>query len=101
MTIHKIDSSKELYQISAEAGDLLELTLDENPTTGYIWQFDNNLENLQLVKDERKLGSEGSGSGSQRLITFKVLEKGDANILFVLKRPWGDAISKKIELILT
>lgn len=72
----------------------IELSIDENPTTGYIWAIDAIDENvLQLEKSEFNLtAGTGIGGGGLRVFFFSPVAVGHVNVGLKLWREWeGEA----------
>jgi inhibitor of cysteine peptidase len=80
-------------QITLKPGDILTLTLESNPTTGYSWQV-MEIDNAVLVLDgdpeyKRSSGSEGLvGAGGTETFRFKVVGAGEASLGMGYMRPW-------------
>jgi len=80
--------------IKAQVGDLITVSLDENPTTGFRWAIDKSDDDvLELLSSEYD-ASPGSkvGRGGQRVVTFEVRKAGVSPIDLKLWRAWeGDS----------
>lgn len=76
--------------ITLNKGQTLKIELDENPTTGYVWQLKGILDSnsLKLVKDEYKVASDKLGAGGKRIFIFNALGRGECAIEILLARPW-------------
>ncbi|MFZ0243824.1 MAG: protease inhibitor I42 family protein [Desulfobacterales bacterium] len=90
ITVTRADSGQ---TIEVRMGDLIVVRLDENPTTGYSWGLDENLEdnvylqNSDFTRPEKAV----SGAGGQRNFTFEARKKGPADLTFKRWRQWeGD-----------
>ena len=79
---------------TAAIGEVMVITLDENPTTGYVWEagYDSAYFDL-LGKDYRRTGAAIGGGG---ISTFSFLPKksGNSELLFTLSRPWENEALK-------
>ena len=90
MTI-TVTQSQDGQTVAARSGDLLELKLRENPTTGFRWQVHelNNsivLENAQFIS-----GSSAVGDAGMRVFTFRAVSPGSTPLQMKLLREWeGD-----------
>ena len=57
-------------EVPVSAGDVIELRLPENPTTGFRWSFD--APGVELVEDRYEDVGEGLGAASQRVLRLRV-----------------------------
>jgi predicted secreted protein len=79
--------------VSASFGDLITLTLPENPSTGYSWQISAS-DGLEQVSDHYIQGNTGTaarpivGAGGTHEWVFKVIKPGNQQVTGVYKRPW-------------
>ncbi|NML13647.1 protease inhibitor I42 family protein [Azohydromonas caseinilytica] len=77
-------------------GDELSLHLDENPTTGYRWQFtQSGAGELALVDDRFVTGSAAPapGAGGQRVLRFVARKPGEVRLEVANRRAWEPADS--------
>lgn len=74
-------------------GDALVLTLQENPTTGYVWTLEGGLPvGLQMVADHFLPPEvEGVGAGGRREIRMRAVAPGGGDLILRLRRPWETA----------
>jgi predicted secreted protein len=74
--------------VAAQVDQPVVLTLQVNPTTGYLWHpiFDEAVVVLQDRRFERT--SNAVGSAGTELFTFIPKRAGRAEIMFDLRRPW-------------
>ncbi len=93
------DNFTEIQHISREievnAGDLFQVTLCSNPTTGFQWDEDAQIDNETVVEQvkHRFISPESNpppppGSPGQETWTFKALEAGTTTISMAYSRPW-------------
>lgn len=84
---------------TAHTGDMIEIMLEENPSTGYLWEvmeIDHNI----LDPSESSFFSGGDaivGKAGTRKFQFEVKAPGETVISFRLNRPWeneADAIEQ-------
>lgn len=77
--------------IKVNVGQEFTIALDENPSTGYLWeaQFDSSF--VELV-DSNYEASSGGGVGAEgtRSFVFAALKEGNTEVTMVLKRPWEE-----------
>ena len=73
------------------------IALEENPTTGYVWEavFDRSLIELLGKEHHRKDGSMGAGGTTEFM--FQALKKGTTRMVFRLTRPWEGAAIKTVD----
>ncbi len=95
----QIDHSYHNQDLQIRVGDTLQITLDEIPTTGYIWVLVTaQPEFLSLLSDDFVHIGQGTtpaaGAGGKRQLVYKALQKGEGYLSFVKRRPWeGGEIS--------
>ncbi len=83
-------------------GEVLVVRLDENPTTGYLWQhaiFPPGALELVDSKVERK--GELPGAGGTRRFTFSATHPGAARVILSRRRPWEPETAELERLELT
>jgi inhibitor of cysteine peptidase len=80
-------------RVTLKPGDVLTLTLESNPTTGYSWQV-VKIDNAILVQDgdpeyKQSSGSAGLvGAGGTETFHFKAVGTGAAALELGYMRPW-------------
>jgi inhibitor of cysteine peptidase len=80
--------------IEPRQGDVIIVSLQETPTTGYRWTVDNIDEKiLELQKDGFRIAPEaGIGGSGTRTFRFRAITVGSVNLKLNLRREWaGDA----------
>lgn len=96
--IYDISEKDNNKSYALKRGDLIKLSLEENPTTGYKWQIVNIDKNiLTITNDKYQIQSEGIGGGGIRNIEFKALQKGDTKIELKNFKIWegeGESINE-------
>lgn len=84
-----IDQEDNNKTFDAKAGDVIIITVKENPSTGYRWipQID---EEIILMEESKYRIDPGSriGGGSARTFTFRVRAPGKTKIHLNLNREW-------------
>ncbi|HEY5998721.1 MAG TPA: protease inhibitor I42 family protein [bacterium] len=97
-----IDASLELTdadsggRFTLRRGDTLRLSLRENGTTGYGWEFESRAESILVQVGEDYVLDGGHavqdsvhvGGGGTRTYTFKALQEGEDSLRLVYRRPW-------------
>ncbi len=76
--------------VEMNVGDMLEVMLEGNPTTGYDWEMASGdaavLE--QLGASTYKADSDLMGAGGQVTLRFKAVAAGQTTLQLVYHRPW-------------
>jgi len=76
--------------VEMNVGDMLEVLLEGNPTTGYDWEMASGdaavLE--QLGASTYKADSDLMGAGGQVTLRFKAVAAGQTTLQLVYHRPW-------------
>ena len=77
--------------IKLTTGQVVTITLDANPTTGYTWEVveaPSGQVMHQVGKIEFESESEAIGAGGVQIITFEVVNAGQTSLSLVYHRPW-------------
>jgi inhibitor of cysteine peptidase len=86
---------KDDTDITVDAGKTFTIKLEENPTTGYTWEYEISDENVvALDKDDYSPDDKTgqlTGSGGVKSYIFRALKAGAAEIAFSLMPPDMDA----------
>ena len=84
------DKSYDGRTIDLRIGDGVKLSLEENPTTGYRWEFLSRPEpDCVIVTDEYVANANGlAGSGGVHNWDFRAIDKGTCAVRLVYRRPW-------------
>ena len=87
-------------KISARVGEEFVITLDANPTTGYLWQPPAEHDLLRFV--DRRFTPSGSaiGSGGGEELRFRCVAAGSAPMTLKYQRPWEDVAAEQFTLTL-
>jgi inhibitor of cysteine peptidase len=80
-------------KLDVNKGQLIDLILSENPTTGYSWQLIRKLAPIlkEHFPEEYKVNSRLIGAGGKRTFHYLAAEKGNIVLGFVYIRPWEKA----------
>lgn len=72
------------------------ISLQSNPTTGYVWEaiFDSSFLDLKK-KDFKASDAKSVGSGGIEIFTFVPVKTGMTEIIMVHKRPWESKSSEE------
>lgn len=82
-------------------GDVFKLIIEENPTTGYEWQYTINKEDHVkfISSDYIAPNTNLVGAGGEKEMTFEVLGEGVSTITLNLKRSWEEDVEETIEVL--
>lgn len=71
-------------------GDILEVVLKGNPTTGYIWDVASPDKGIlkQVGETEFKPDRKARGSGGKIMMRFEAAESGKASLKLIYHRPF-------------
>ena len=104
-----LDASHNGQEIEVAVGDLLVITLESNPTTGFGWQLSEPIdEDLLALIESRYEPSENVeqgmvGAGGTEVWTFEALTTGVTKISMEYSRPWegGEKAVQTFEVAVT
>lgn len=76
--------------LRVKVADIIAIRLEENPTTGYLWEFESPPEGVvRLERSEFRPARGGAiGAAGQREVVLVVLDKGTWRLRMFLRRPW-------------
>lgn len=98
MTQILLTAAQSGFPIEARVGDELVLQLVENPTTGYRWQPDSELQ-LPAREDHYVPAAGATGAGGVRTLRLLLSSPGSFDLAFSLRRPWegeGQALERVV-----
>ena len=90
MTINA-DQSYSGRTINLHVGDGVKVTLAENPSTGYKWQFLAKPEPICVIVNDAYVANTAIGtvgSGGVHNWEFRAVDKGTATVSLAYRRPW-------------
>ena len=90
----RLTSSDAGKKVEMAVGDVLVISLPENPTTGFRWAFDFLDKELFLVQNDEYTvaSSSGVGGGGQRIFSLASQKSGESQIQLKRWREWeGDS----------
>ena len=93
-----IDEDDDGSQVELEQGQVLVVTLESNPTTGYGWEVIETQESIleQMGEAEFKPSDEGEpptvGAGGWEIFRFKAISAGQMTIQLVYRRSWEEGV---------
>ncbi len=85
-------------QVELEQGQILVVTLESNPTTGYRWEVVETQESIleQMGEAEFKPSETGGppmvGAGGWEIFRFKAISVGQMTLQLVYHRPWEEGV---------
>ncbi len=90
----QVDNSYNGSQVDLNVGQILVVSLESNPTTGYSWgvaEIDDEI--LQQEGEvEYKSESDLVGAGGVETFRFKALAVGEGELKLIYRRPWEEGI---------
>jgi len=93
-----VDVDDDGSQVELEQGQILVVTLESNPTTGYQWEQAENQESIleQMGEAEFKQSETGEpplvGVGGWEIFRFKAISAGQMTLQLVYRRPWEEGV---------
>ena len=104
-----IDASYNGQEVTIDAGKILVLILESNPTTGFSWELSEPIgENLlALIESRYESGADAEtglvGAGGTEVWTFETLTAGVTTITMEYSRPWdgGEKAAQTFEVSVT
>ena len=85
-------------RVSLELGQMLTVTLDSNPSTGYRWEWVENQGSIleQIGEAEFKPSETGEpplvGAGGWEIFRFTAVSAGQMTLRLVYRRPWEEGV---------
>jgi inhibitor of cysteine peptidase len=75
--------------MQARVGEVLEIPLEGNPTTGFLWELASPSEpGFVKVADEWDVKGGQAGAPAVQRFRFRALTSGKYRLTFVHRRPW-------------
>ena len=85
----KINNADNGGKAELRVGELVEVQLSENPTTGYRWQLHLPVGPVLELKDDSFVGLQGAyGAGGLRSWRFRAVQEGAVLLEIENKRSW-------------
>ena len=90
----KLDADDNGRQIELEKGQILVITLEANPTTGYIWEIAKHEQHVLRQVGEAGFEPESEAIGAQGIQTlrFEAVNVGKTALKLVYRRPWEEDV---------
>jgi predicted secreted protein len=86
-----VRSFRDQTEIAVDVGEVFEIVLGGNFTTGYRWEVTQSPDAISLVSDEMRAGGEAPGAAGTQHFQFKATSGGRFSLEFSYRRPWEDA----------
>ena len=86
--------------IKVKLGDIFEVVLDSNPSTGYRWEVDFDTEFVKLEEKSYMPLSSKFGGGGREQFRYLSLKHGKTTITMQYKRSWEKRIIKKEKFVI-
>jgi inhibitor of cysteine peptidase len=105
MPIVQLNQANNGNLIQLSQGEMIEIQLPENPTTGYRWEIEQpnsgaipetaseTASVLQFQTSRFVPISSGVGSGGNRILSFKAAQPGTVQLQLKLWQPWSGEAS--------
>jgi inhibitor of cysteine peptidase len=85
----QLDQSSHNTEVVLRVGEILEIVLPENPTTGYHWELRSGGEPACAPRDSTfEPGGTKPGQGGVRRWRFEAVRQGSGTIDLVNRRSW-------------
>ena len=84
-----IDKTYHGKKIVTKKGDVIQVQLAENQTTGYLWKIilmDDK--HLKSMEKEYEISGAAIGAGGMKTFYFEVIKEGLSELYFALAKPW-------------
>ena len=92
----QLDENHDGVQVDLAVGETLELSLLENPTTGYHWQFDPTPPPvLEVISDTFEPPDGALGAGGRRRWTFRAMWPGEGTLYLTYRRSWETTAARR------
>lgn len=91
----KVTDPKPDQTIDVAPGEMLELALPENPTTGYRWVLAEGPSDLQQESDTYRVIGRAIGAGGVRSLSYTLSKPGIVQLIFQLRRPRQDRVESE------
>lgn len=83
--------------LSAHAGEQVEVALQSTPSTGAIWRLAPGVRQPDSLHEHRE-PTQGIGGAVTQLFTFSYTHPGKYELAFDLKRPWEPEVRNHVRV---
>lgn len=90
-SIVDVDQIEDQKTIEAKVGEMITISMKENITTGYKWDYTISNDNLKFIKEDFVSSATHKtmvGAGGKKSYIFQVLKPGTTSIKFSHGRGW-------------
>lgn len=87
----EMNTKYEIKDLVVQKNEIIDITLDSNPTTGYSWNFSIDENHIKLVSKDFLSSSKKLGASGTEKFIFKALKEGETSIPMSYKRPWENS----------
>lgn len=84
-------SFRDQSEIAVDVGEVFEIVLEGNFTTGYRWELTERPKAISALSDEMRAGGEALGAAGTQHFQLTAESGGRYTIQFSYRRPWEDA----------
>ncbi len=86
-----IDKSSQGKTIKAQKGDVIQVQLSENPTTGYLWKIKSiDTQHLKYKEEKFEISGDAIGASGMKTIFIEVIHEGTSELNIGLGNPWEE-----------
>jgi inhibitor of cysteine peptidase len=91
----ELDMTDNGSQVELEVGQVLVISLEGNPTTGYTWEIGGIEESVLRQVGEVVFEAESDlvGAGGVQTLRFEAVGVGQASLDLVYHRPWEEGVA--------
>jgi inhibitor of cysteine peptidase len=94
-----IDKTSNGHEVEVGRGESFEVTLDENPTTGYRWRLvPPSASSLEIQEDSFVPSGGAHGAGGYRKWRFRAIGAGSSELKLERKRGWEDSVAETFQI---
>ena len=83
--------------LTAQAGEHVEVALQSTPSTGAIWRLAPDVRRPDSLEEHRE-PTPGVGGAVTQLFTFCYAKPGEYQLAFDLKRPWEPEVRNHVRV---
>jgi inhibitor of cysteine peptidase len=90
-----VDVSHDGSQVDLDVGQILVVSLESNPTTGYRWEVDEIDDEILRQEGEAEYEAESDlvGAGGVETFRFKAQASGEGEFKLVYRRSWEEGVA--------
>jgi inhibitor of cysteine peptidase len=90
LNVIELNADDDATEIEMEVEQEVLVSLEANPTTGYIWAVDSDVDSSLWLVGEIEFESESNlaGAGGMQTLQFKALAPGEGDLTLIYHRPF-------------